>query len=290
MAKKHHKKDFQSFWHRIRFKYKLSFFNEGTLEEVWSFRMSQLSAFAVLFAFALLLIAFTAFIIIKTPIRNYLPGYLDVELRKEIMMNALRADSLEMLISIQSHYLDNVTSILTGTMPLDSIHDIDSLAVINANYEISRSNAEKEFVKNFEEEEKYNLTSLNPHQTPSNAIFFYKPVSGVISSHYDADIRHYGVDLVAAPKESVLATLEGTVTFTGYDPQYGNVIQIQHKNGFISIYKHNELLLKRMGDQVMAGEAIALLGNTGNLSTGPHLHFELWYKGIPVNPEEYIPF
>jgi lipoprotein NlpD len=290
MAKKHRKKDFQSFWHNIRFKYKLSFFNEGTLEEVWSFRMSQLSAFTVLFAFTLLLIAFTAFIIIKTPIRNYLPGYLDVEVRKEIMQNALRADSLEMIIDIQSRYLENVTSILTGTMPLDSIRDIDSLAIINANYEISRSDTEEKFVKNFEEEEKYNLTSLNPNQIPSNAIFFYKPVNGVISSHYEADIRHYGVDLVAAYKESVLATLDGTVAFTGYDPQYGNVIQIQHKNGFLSIYKHNELLLKKIGDQVVAGEAIALLGNTGNLSTGPHLHFELWYKGRPVNPEEYISF
>jgi lipoprotein NlpD len=290
MAKKHRKKDFQSFWNKIRFKYKLSFFNEGTLEEVWSFRLSQLSAFTVLFAFTLVLIALTAIIIIKTPIRNYLPGYLDVEVRKEIMQNALRADSLEMVIGIQSRYLDNVTSILTGTMPLDSIRDIDSLAIINANYEISRSATEEKFVKAFEEEEKYNLTSLNPNQTPSNAIFFYKPVNGIISSHYDADIRHYGIDLVATFKESVLATLDGTVTFTGYDPQYGNVIQIQHKNGFLSIYKHNELLLKKIGDRVVAGEAIALLGNTGILSTGPHLHFELWFKGHPVNPEEYISF
>ncbi|MDR1918887.1 MAG: M23 family metallopeptidase [Tannerellaceae bacterium] len=290
MAQKHRRRDFQSFWHRIRFKYKLSFINEGTLEEVWSFRMSQLSAFSLLFAFALLLIAFTAIIIIKTPIRNYLPGYLDVEVRKEIMLNALRADSLERIIDVQTLYLESVTSILTGTMPLDSIRDIDSLALINANYEISRSQSEEAFIKTFEEEEKYNLTSLIPNQTPSNAVFFYKPVNGVISSHYEADIRHYGVDLVAAPKESVLATLEGTVVFTGYDPQFGNIIQIQHKNGFISIYKHNELLLKKMGDQVAAGEAIALIGNTGNLSTGPHLHFELWYKGNPVNPEEYISF
>jgi lipoprotein NlpD len=290
MAKKHHKKNFQSFWHQIRFKYKLSFFNEGTLEEVWSFRMSQLSAFVILFVFALFFIAFTAFIIIKTPIRNYLPGYLDVEVRKEIMLNALRADSLERLIEVQSLYLENVMSILTGTMPLDSIHDIDSLAFINANYDIPRSEKEEKFVKNFEEEEKYNLTSLNPNQIPNGAIFFYKPVNGIISSHYEADIRHYGVDLVAAPKESVIATLDGTVVFTGYDPQYGNIIQIQHKNGFISIYKHNELLLKKMGDQVAGGEAIALIGNTGNLSTGPHLHFELWFKGNPVNPEEYISF
>ncbi|MDR2117991.1 MAG: M23 family metallopeptidase [Tannerellaceae bacterium] len=290
MAQKHRRRDFQTFWHQIRFKYKLSFINEGTLEEVWSFRLSQLSAFVVLFAFALLLIAFTAFIIIKTPIRNYLPGYLDVEVRKEIMMNALRADSLERIIEVQALYLDNVTGILTGTMPLDSIRDIDSMALINANYEISRTKEETDFVKTFEEEEKYNLTSLNPNQAPSNAVFFYKPVNGVISSHYEAEIHHYGVDLVAAPKESVLATLEGTIVFTGYDPQYGNIIQIQHKNGFISIYKHNELLLKKMGDQVAAGEAIALIGNTGKLSTGTHLHFELWFKGNPVNPEEYIAF
>ena len=110
MAQKQRRTNKKSFWHRIRFKYKLSFFNEGTLEEVWSFRLSQLSAFAMLALFAFLLIAFTAFIIIKTPIRNYLPGYLDVEVRKEIMQNALRADSLERMIQIQSLYLNNVSS------------------------------------------------------------------------------------------------------------------------------------------------------------------------------------
>ena len=112
----------------------------------------------------------------------------------------------------------------------------------------------------------------------------------MVSSHYEADGRHFGVDLVAAPKECVLSTLDGTVVFTGFDPNFGNVIQLQHKNGFLSVYKHNELLLKEIGDHVVAGEAIALVGNTGKLSTGPHLHFELWYKGIPVNPEEYIAF
>jgi lipoprotein NlpD len=290
MAKQHRKKKSQSFWRRIRFKYKLSFFNEGTLEEVWSFRLSQLTAFTVMFAFALILVALTAFLIISTPIRNYLPGYLDVEVRKEIMLNALRSDSLQRVIDVHARYLDNVTGILTGSMPLDSIRDIDSMGIINANYEIARGQTEEDFSKTFEEEEKYNLTSLNPLQAPSDVTFFYKPVNGVISSHYDTDIRHYGVDLVAAPKESVLAIMDGTVIFTGYDSLYGNVIQVQHKNGFISIYKHNELLLRKMGDQVIAGEAIALLGNTGSLSTGPHLHFELWYKGNPVNPEEYISF
>lgn len=290
MSLKQKKKNTKSFWHRIRFKYKLSFFNESTLEEVWSFRLSQLSAFASLALFAFLLIAFTAFIIIKTPIRNYLPGYLDVEIRKEIMQNALRADSLEKMIAVQSFYLENVASILSGTTPLDSIRRIDSVAHADANFEILRSKEEQAFIKTFEEEEKYNLTVLKPDIVPTDGVFFYKPVNGIVSSHYETDIQHYGVDLVAAPKESVLATLDGTVVFTGFDPNFGNVIQVQHKNGFLSIYKHNELLLKTVGDHVSAGEAIALVGNTGKLSTGPHLHFELWYKGNPINPEEYIAF
>lgn len=290
MAQKQKKNNTISFWHRIRFKYKLSFFNEATLEEVWSFRLSQLSAFATLVVFAFMLIAFTALIIIKTPIRNYLPGYLDVEIRKEIMQNALRADSLERMIAIQSLYLENVSGILSGTIQIDSIRNIDSLAQVQTNYEIPRSKAEQKFVKDFEEEEKYNLAVLNSNLVPTDGIFFYKPVNGVVSSHYQTDIRHFGVDLVAAPKESVLSTLDGTVVFTGFDPNFGNVIQIQHKNGFLSMYKHNELLLKEVGDHVIAGEATALVGNTGKLSTGPHLHFELWYKGNPVNPEEYIAF
>ena len=279
----------KSFWHRIRFKYKLSFINEGTLEEVWSFRLSKLSAFVTLALFACFLIAVTALIIITTPIRNYLPGYLDVEVRKEIVENALRADSLERMVAIHELYLSNVAGILSGTLPLDSIRQIDSLATNDENYEIPRSPSEEAFVKEFAEEEKYNLTVLaDPEKVPTDGVFFYKPVNGTVSAHYEAAIRHYGVDLVAKERESVLATLDGTVVYAGFDSNQGNVIQLQHKNGFISVYKHNALLLKEVGDIVQAGEAIALVGNTGKLSTGPHLHFELWYKGNPVNPEEYI--
>lgn len=264
--------------------------NESTLEEVWSFRVSQLSASIMLFVFALFLISITAIVIIKTPIRNYLPGYLDLEVRNTIIQNALRADSLETALRIQSRYLHNVSAILTGTVTVDSIHRSDSAAFLTANYDIPRSESEASFLEKFEEEEKYNLTALNANPLIAEGLFFYKPVNGVISSHYDTEIRHYGVDLVAAPKESVLATLDGTVIYTGEDPEFGNVIGLQHKNGFSSIYKHNEVLLKKIGDQVVAGEAIALIGNTGNLSTGPHLHFELWYKGTSVNPEEFIAF
>ena len=253
-------------------------------------RLSQLSAFAVLLVFAFALVSVTAFIIIKTPIRNYLPGYLDVEVRKEIVQNALRADSLERMLEIQHVYLENVARIIGGEVPLDSIRRIDSLARVDADFEILRGEAEQAFVAQYEEEEKYSLTALNPNPVFTEQAFFYKPVDGVVSSHYQTDIRHFGVDIAASPSESVLATLDGTVVYAGYDPQHGNVIQLQHRNGLVSIYKHNEALLKEPGDHVVAGEAIALVGNTGTLSTGPHLHFELWYKGVPVNPEEYIAF
>ena len=280
----------KSFWYRVRFKYKLSFINEGTLEEVWSFRLSQLSAFITLGLFAFFLVIVTALLIIMTPVRNYLPGYLDVEVRKEIVQNALRADSLERMIEIQGLYLNNVAGILAGTMPIDSIREIDSLATNDIDYEIPRSEAETQFVKEYEDAEKYNLSVLSDQKVTTEKSFFYKPVNGMITSRYEQDIHHYGVDLAAKLKESVVSTLDGTVIYTGFDPNHGNVIQIQHKNGFISVYKHNELLLKEVGEHVVAGEAIALVGNTGALSTGPHLHFELWLKGNPVNPEDYIAF
>lgn len=279
-----------SFWKRVRFKYKLSFINENTLEEVWSFRLSLFSAFVTLTVYAISLITITALIIIMTPIRNYLPGYLDVEVRKEIMENALRADSLERMIQIQDLYLRNVTQIMSGEIELDSIRRIDSLAQTDVDYQIPRSEAEQAYVKDFEQDEKYNLTVLDVNASHSNTFFFYKPVNGMVSSRYQADIRHFGIDIAAKPNESVLATLDGTVVYAGYDPNEGNVIQLQHKNGFISIYKHNETLLKEPGQNVVAGEAIALVGNSGVLSTGSHLHFELWLEGKPVNPEDYIVF
>jgi len=279
----------KSFWKRVRFKYKLSFFNESMLEEVWSFRLSQLSVFIYIFLFAAILIAVTSVLIILTPIRNYLPGYLDMEVRNAILQNALRADSLEEKLHSQSRYLENLTDILTGNIDMDSMQYNHSASGFVADYDIPRGVYESDFIKQFEEDEKYSLTalSLNPLQTE---IFFYKPINGIISATFNSSKSHFGIDLTSAPKENVIAILDGTVVYTGFDPNYGNIITIQHKNDFISIYKHNDILLKEIGDRVVTGEAIAIVGNTGKLSTGLHLHFELWHKGAPVNPEEFIAF
>ncbi|MDR1114595.1 MAG: M23 family metallopeptidase [Tannerella sp.] len=286
MKRKHPNK---SFWKRIRFKYKFVFFNESTLEEVWSVRLSQLSVFIYVCMFAFILITLTSVIIILTPIRNYLPGYLDIEVRKSILDNALKADSLEEKLAAQSNYIKNISDILSGNVHIDSIQYNDTMSFATSDFDIPRNDRESTFIEKFEEEEKYNLTALNPNP-PLTEMFFYRPLNGIISSAFDEEKGHFGIDLTSAPKENVLATLDGTVIYTGFDPYYGNVISLQHKNDFISIYKHNDILLKEIGDRVVAGEAIAIVGNTGELSTGQHLHFELWNKGAPVNPEEYIAF
>lgn len=260
--------------------------NENTLAEVFSLRISVLSGILVLSGFAILLIVLTSVVIINTPIRNYLPGYLDSEIRQRMMQNALLTDSLEQVMNSQSLYLNNISSILRGDVPIEDIKKEDTI-LIKAE-DLKKSDELAGFMKNYEEEERYNLNILsNTTPLPDNLIF-YQPVRGILSSPFDMHQKHYGIDIAAVPKESIWATMSGTVIFTGFDANAGYVIQVQHSNGFLSVYKHCDMLLKKQGDAVTAGEAIAIVGSTGSLSSGNHLHFELWYKGNPVNPENFI--
>ena len=279
----------QTFWKQIRFKYKLSILNENTLEEVFSFRLSGLYIFLVVGLFSFLLITLTSVIIITTPIRNYLPGYLSSEIRNEMILQALKADSLEVALNSRNVYLTNLASILRGEMSVDSIQNSEPIPISPDSVDLDRSPLTNDFVKRYEEESKYNLSSL-PSTTNRMDMAFYRPVRGIVSSPFSRVEKHFGIDVAADSKESILATLDGTVIYAGFDANVGYVIHLQHKNGYTSIYKHNAILLKRQGDKVKAGEAIALVGNTGRLSTGTHLHFELWYKGEAVNPEDYIIF
>ena len=285
MAKKRKK---TTFWKKIRFKYKLSILNENTLENIFTFRASGLFAFLALVFFAALLISLTAIVIINTPIRNYLPGYLHSEIRKDIVDNALRVDSLEHVLEVQKRYWDNISNIFRGDTVISPVLPIDTLNISGKSLE--RSKREAEYISNYEEQEKYNLSSLPASNAIPENIIFFRPVRGIVSSKYDPREKHFGIDIAAASKESILATLNGTVIFTGFDANAGYVIQLQHKNGLVSIYKHNALLLKKEGEEVVAGEAIALAGNTGKLSTGTHLHFEIWFNGFPINPETVIVF
>ena len=277
-----------TFWKKIRFKYKLSILNENTLEDIFTFRASGLSAFLVVAFFAALLISLTAIVIINTPIRNYLPGYLNSEIRRDLVDNALKADSLEHALDVQSRYVDNISSIFRGDTVKAPVLPVDTLSVSEKS--LAKSKREQEYISNYEEQEKYNLSSLPASNTIPENIIFFRPVRGVVTTKFDLRGKHFGVDIAAAPKESVLATLKGTVIFTGFDANSGYVIQLQHKNGLVSIYKNNALLLKKDGEDVVAGEAIALAGNTDKSSPGTHLHFEIWFNGFPINPETVIVF
>ena len=283
------KKRHKAFWSNIKFKYKLTIINENTLEEVVGIRVSKLNGISVLLSVLTVLFLIAAAIITFTPLRNYLPGYMNSDVRAQVVENALRADSLQQLVERQNLYIMNIQDIFRGTVRVDTVHSMDSLTTVREDSLMERTQREADFRKQYEETEKYNLTSITA-RPDIEGLIFYRPTRGMITDKFDADRKHYGTDIAANPGESVLATLDGTVILSTYTAETGYVIEIQHNQDFVSVYKHCGSLLKREGDAVQAGEAIALVGNSGQLTTGPHLHFELWHKGRAVNPEQYIVF
>ena len=283
------KKRHKAFWSNIKFKYKLTIINENTLEEVVGLRVSKLNGISVLLSVLTVLFLVASVIIAFTPLRNSLPGYMNSEIRAQVVENALRVDSLQQLVDRQNLYIMNIQDIFSGTIRVDTVHNMDSLTTVREDSLMERTQREAEFRKQYEETEKYNLTSITA-RPDIEGLIFYRPTRGMITEKFDADRKHYGTDIAANPGESVLATLDGTVILSTYTAETGYVIEVQHNQDFISVYKHCSSLLKREGDTVQAGEAIALVGNSGQLTTGPHLHFELWHKGRAVNPEQYIVF
>ncbi len=283
------KKRSKAFWNNIKFKYKLTIVNENTLEEVVGLRVSKLNGLSVLLSVLTVLFLIAAVIIAFTPLRNYLPGYMNSEIRAQVVGNALRVDSLKQLVEQQNLYIMNIQDIFSGKVSVDTVQSIDSLTRMREEQLMDPTDREAEFRKQYEDTEKYNLGTITT-QPEVDGLIFYRPTRGMISAHFDADKRHFGTDIAANPNESVLATLDGTVILSSYTADTGYLIMVQHNQELVSVYKHCGSLLKRIGDKVMAGEAIALVGNTGQLTSGPHLHFELWHKGRAVDPEKYIVF
>lgn len=276
------------FWRNFKFKYKLTITNENTLEEVVGIHVSKLNGVSVLLLTFTVIFLIVSTIIVFTPLRNYLPGYMNSEVREQVVVNALRADSLQEALNRQSLYIMNIQDIFKGQVKVDTVHSIDSLTIARSEELMERTQQEEEFRKQYEEKERYNLTATDYNIT--SGLIFHRPTRGMKSSGFDANKKHYGVDIAATPNESVLATLDGTVILSTYTAETGYVIQIQHGQNMVSIYKHCGSLLKKEGDVVKAGEAIALVGSTGEKTTGPHLHFELWNKGRALDPSKYIVF
>jgi lipoprotein NlpD len=279
----------KAFWHNFKFKYRISITNENTLEEVVGFYVSKLNGLSILVIVLLFLFVISASILTFTPLRNYLPGYMNSEVRSQIVQNALRADSLMGVVERQNMYVMNIQDIFKGVVRVDTVLSMANLTEIREDSLMKRTEREAKFRRQYEEAEKYNLTTINI-QAEVGGLIFYTPTRGVVSSHFDVEGEHPGIDIAANPNESVLATLDGTVIFSGYTAETGYVIVVQHSQEFISVYKHCAALLKQEGNPVKGGDVIAVVGSTGAQTTGPHLHFELWHKGRPVDPVNYILF
>jgi murein DD-endopeptidase MepM/ murein hydrolase activator NlpD len=278
---------------KLKIKYRLTISNEATFDEVLSIRLSRLNVVAVTTVFSVVLIALITLLIAFTPLREYIPGYPDGEMRRNIEKNNILVDSLISELDKRDRFFQGIKNVISGN-DFDNESETAADSVTDPrykNFDFKKSSADSLFRKQHEEDEKYNLTVQTSLKAKglSNTHFF-SPLKGMISSHFDTKKAHYGTDIVGGMNERISAVLSGTIVLSEWTLNTGYVIQIQHANNLISVYKHNSELLKKAGEQVKAGEAIALLGNSGELTSGPHLHFELWHNGRPINPEDYIKF
>lgn len=276
---------------RITNKFRLVVLNEDTFEERLSFKLTILNVFVLGGFFSILLVALTTVLIAYTPIREYIPGYSSTQLKKEATQLLLEADSLKRKLKTLDNYTKVLTPILLGEQPLSEI-DFDSLKENSRpiDFDVKKLDAsitDSLFREKVDSKDRFPL--FEKAETKIDMVFF-APITGNITQQFNIAEKHFAIDISQSIGTPVKAIEDGRVIFSEWTTDTGYVIIIEHGTGFISIYKHNGALLKEQGDFVKSGEAIASIGSTGELTTGPHLHFELWYHGYPVDPLNYIDF
>ena len=256
-------------WDRLKYKYKLSVINETSYEEVFNFRLSQLHVLTALSVLAVILVVLTILLIAFTDLREFIPGYPDGNMRQMIAQNALRVDSLENELLKRDRFFKSIRLVLNGgdTTSLERSRE-DTARYRNDTIRFQISEQENEFRAAIEERERFNL-SLGMKEQNHDYYHFFPPVEGIVTQSFDEKKRHYGTDIVAKANAKVAAVLDGVVIFTDWTVKTGYVIQVQHTNDLISVYKHNSILLKKQGDYVRAGEVLGVVGNTGEESSGP---------------------
>ncbi|HLV38814.1 M23 family metallopeptidase [Xanthomarina sp.] len=284
------KKKSKKFKRKLLHKYRLVILNEDTFEERLSFKLTRLNVFVVMTLSSILLIAGTTILIAFTSLREYIPGYSSTSLKKQAVELTYKTDSLQRLIAVNERYYESIKKVLQGEISsVDFNRDsILEEARINVSEIDLRATKEDSLLREkVAKEDKYNL-----FETATSKINFvlFPPVTGTISAPYNFEEKHYAVDIIVESNTPIKATADGTIIFAEWTVETGNVIIIEHSDGLLSVYKHNASLTKSQGELVKAGEVIAMSGNTGELSSGPHLHFELWKDGYPINPTNFIDF
>jgi len=285
--KKTNKKKLQK---KLLHKYRLVVLNEDTFEERFAVKLTRLNVFFLSSLAAIILVTLTTLLIVFTPLREYIPGYSSTALQKQALDLDSKTDSMLKAINMNDAYINSLKSVLRGEVSAVEINKDSIFKAAQADTDILELNPSRvdsllrEKVRN---EDKYNLFES---ATPVKDFVFFPPVNGSISSGFEPNEKHFAVDIVVPTNTPVKATSDGRVLFASWTSDAGYVIIIDHGDELISIYKHNSSLTKSQGDFVKSREVIAISGASGELSTGPHLHFELWSNGIPLNPANFIDF
>jgi murein DD-endopeptidase MepM/ murein hydrolase activator NlpD len=271
-------------------KYRLVVLNENTFEERFSLKLSRLNIYIFGGLFSVTLISATIVLIAFTPLKEYIPGYSSTQLQKNATKLTVESDSLKNRLAMLENYTNSIKSVLTGELTSDEV--IDSIQDSAKRIQIDEStlDASKQdsiFREKIESRDRFPLSDESQNKLK---IVFFAPISGNVSQSFNSENKHFAIDVVAKVGTPVKAAADGTVIFSEWTTETGYVIILKHANNFISVYKHNGTLLKQQGDLVQSGEAIASIGSSGELTTGPHLHFELWSDGYAVNPANYIDF
>lgn len=279
----------QKFYTKLKNQYRLIIYNDTTFQSVWSMKLSRLKVFTVTSLASAIIVVLVILLIATTGLREYIPGYPKAEYRQMLVRNALVVDSLETELHKRDQFFKGIQAIISGEIPEDvpaSESDVPTSKI-----EFQEYNHDSIFRDELLAEQlSLSLQGSDEENTGLSQMHFFIPVKGVVTEHFNAVPDHYGIDIVSETNARISSVLDGTVIFSGWTLKTGYVIYIQHEANLVSVYKHNAELLRNIGDKVRAGEAIAIIGNTGELSSGPHLHFELWYEGSAIDPEKFIDF
>lgn len=271
--------------------FRLTLVDDDTHDKVWSKKFTRIGALVTAVTVIVVTIATIFCVIAFTPIRTLIPGYPDARSKHDAIKNAITIDSLENVLTKWELYSENLRRVVDGQEPLK----IDSLMEVRKNPAAeagdSRELAEKDSLlrKEVADEDRFDIKPGSARTLPIEGMHFFTPLKGVVSQGYDKALHPY-IDITAPGNSLVMSVLDGTVISAGWNDTEGYTIRIQHEGDIISVYKHNQKLLKETGDKVTAGTPIAVLGGTGSTSDGDHLHFELWHKGEAVDPTKYISF
>ncbi len=287
-------KDKNKWYYKLRDKYRLVVMNDITFEERLSFRLTRLNVMILMSIIIILLIGVTTLLIAFTPLREYIPGYTDVTLNQRVYDLQAKADSMERVFYQKDLFIQNIKNIIEGKPAQDTIIQLDTLDsrydTITMEHSVEDSILRAEYERKSRFDLYYDDQSVLYESNSRYNITFFKPLDGIVTNHFSLVENHLGIDIVAKQNETVKATMDGTVVFSDWTVETGYVIAIQHQQNYLSVYKHNSAILQKSGAYVKAGDPIGIVGESGEFTTGPHLHFELWYNGSPVNPLNYLTF